>query len=80
MEGSLKYFAKGGGGSNRSSSPQMTRSITKALLGRRPVLLLGSTVAICLAVVAAGVHLGAHGEDRWFTGAVIWLSEILKSL
>ena len=48
--------------------------------GNKALVLLGVTVVGSLAVIAAGVHIGANGENRMYTGIVLWLADFLQSI
>ncbi len=80
MENALKHSSLDKDNSSRSGPRKTAGTKVMGTLGRKVGLLLGCTVAVSLAVIAAGVHIGAHGEDRMCTGMVIWFAEFIQSL
>ncbi len=50
------------------------------LIGRKIGLYMCGIVIVSLVLVAVGVHIGAHGEDHLYTGAVLWLADLLRPL
>lgn len=40
---------------------------------KKGLLWLGLLAFFSLVIVCFGIHLGANGEDKWYTDAVVWL-------
>jgi hypothetical protein len=38
------------------------------------MLLLGLAALFAITIVIAGVHIGAVGEDKWYTSFAAWLA------
>ncbi|MCP4602282.1 MAG: hypothetical protein GY847_17490 [Proteobacteria bacterium] len=76
MKNSLPQGFEDDTGLSRSDEDELVEITPRKMSPLKKFMLwLGVIAVLCLAIVAAGVHLGAHGEGKWYTNAVMWIVE-----